>query len=91
MTTYIIGRDQDELRERALQLAEVVPGFKRDTPDEILEAARRRALVGTPDEIAEQIRKYAALDVDLFMLQHFLLDDKDALRLLASDVIPAVA
>lgn len=91
MTTYIIGRDHDELRERALQLAEVVPGFKRDTADEILEAARRRALVGTPDEVAEQIRKYAALDVDLFMLQHFLLDDKDALQLLASDVIPAVA
>jgi len=25
------------------------------------------------------------------MLQHFLLDDSDALKLLASDVIPAVA
>jgi hypothetical protein len=31
------------------------------------------------------------LGVDLFMLQHFLLDDKDALQLLAADVMPAVA
>ena len=91
MTTYIIGRDLDDLRQRALQLAEVVPSFKRDTADEILEAVRQRALVGTPGEIAEQIRRYAALGVDLFMLQHFLLDDRDALQLLASDVIPAVA
>jgi alkanesulfonate monooxygenase SsuD/methylene tetrahydromethanopterin reductase-like flavin-dependent oxidoreductase (luciferase family) len=91
MTTYIIGRDLDDLRQRALQLAEVVPTFKRDTADEILNVARQRALVGTAEEIAEQIRKYAALGVDLFMLQHFLLDDRDALQLLASDVIPAVA
>jgi len=47
--------------------------------------------VGTPDEVAEQIKRYAKLGVELFMLQHFLLDDRDALELLASDVIPAVA
>jgi alkanesulfonate monooxygenase SsuD/methylene tetrahydromethanopterin reductase-like flavin-dependent oxidoreductase (luciferase family) len=52
---------------------------------------RKRGLVGTPEEIVEQVRSYAGLGVDLFMLQHFLLDDRDALRLLASDVIPAVA
>ena len=91
MTTYIIGRDLEDLRQRAIQLAEVVPSFKRDTADEILDAVRQRALVGTPDEIAEQVRNFAALDVDLFMLQHFLLDDRDAMQLLASDVIPAVA
>jgi alkanesulfonate monooxygenase SsuD/methylene tetrahydromethanopterin reductase-like flavin-dependent oxidoreductase (luciferase family) len=90
MTAYIIGRDLDDLRQRAIQLAEVVPSFKRDTADEILNVVRQRALVGTPDEIAGQVRKYAVLGVDLFMLQHFLLDDRDALQLLASDVIPAV-
>jgi hypothetical protein len=41
--------------------------------------------------VVEQIRSYSALGADLFMLQHFLLDDRDALQLLASDVIPAVA
>jgi hypothetical protein len=33
----------------------------------------------------------ASLGIDLVMLQHFLLDDSDALKLLASEVIPAVA
>jgi alkanesulfonate monooxygenase SsuD/methylene tetrahydromethanopterin reductase-like flavin-dependent oxidoreductase (luciferase family) len=91
MSSFLIGRDLDDLRQRALQLAEVIPQFKRDSADEILQVVRQRAFVGTPEEIAEQIRKYAALGVDLFMLQHFLLDDRDALELLASDVIPAVA
>ena len=91
MASYIIGRDRDELRTRAVKMAEVLPRLKRDSPDEILEAARRGAFVGTPAEVVEQIRSYAALDVDLFMLQHFLLDDTDALELLASDVMPALA
>ena len=91
MGNYIIGRDRDELRQRALQMAEVMPRLKRDSADEILDAARQSAFVGTPEEIAGQIGKYAALGVDLFMLQHFLLDDQDALKLLASEVIPAVA
>jgi alkanesulfonate monooxygenase SsuD/methylene tetrahydromethanopterin reductase-like flavin-dependent oxidoreductase (luciferase family) len=91
MANYIIGRDRDELRQRALQMAEVLPRMTRDSPDEILEIARKSAFVGTPAEVAEQIRGYAALDVELFMLQHFLLDDRDALELLASEVMPALA
>lgn len=91
MAGFIVGRDRDELRERALQMAKVVPRLKGDTADEVLKAAREGAFVGTPEEIAEQIRDYAALGVDLFMLQHFLLDDRDALKLLADEVIPAVA
>ena len=91
MANYLLGRDKDELRERAVKLAAIVPRMKRDSPDEIITAARQGAFVGTPDEVAEQMRAYGALGVDLFMLQHFLLDDHDALQLLASDVIPAVA
>jgi alkanesulfonate monooxygenase SsuD/methylene tetrahydromethanopterin reductase-like flavin-dependent oxidoreductase (luciferase family) len=91
MVNYIVGRDKNELRERAVKMAEVVPRLKRDSPDETLAAARQSAFVGTPEEVAEQIKRYAKLGVDLFMLQHFLLDDSDALKLLASDVIPAVA
>ncbi len=72
-------------------MAEMLPRFKRDSPDEILDVARKSAFVGTPAEVVEQIRSFAALDVDLFMLQHFLLDDRDALELLASDVMPALA
>jgi alkanesulfonate monooxygenase SsuD/methylene tetrahydromethanopterin reductase-like flavin-dependent oxidoreductase (luciferase family) len=90
MANYIIGRDQGELRERALKLATVMPRLKRDSADEILRDARASAFVGTPTEIVEQIRKYASLGVELFMLQHFLLDDRDALELLAKEVAPAL-
>ena len=91
MVSYIVGRDKAELRERALNLAKVVPRLKRDSPDETLAAAKQSMFVGTPDEVVEQIKRYAKLGVELFMLQHSLLDDSDALKLLASDVMPAIA
>ena len=37
------------------------------------------------------MRELGKLGIDLFMLQHFLLDDSDALELLAREVLPAVA
>ena len=91
MTSFIVGRNRDELRERAVQMTAILPRLKRETPDETLAAAKVSMFVGTPEEIAEQVRDFAKLDVELFMLQHFLLDDRDALALLASDVIPAIA
>jgi alkanesulfonate monooxygenase SsuD/methylene tetrahydromethanopterin reductase-like flavin-dependent oxidoreductase (luciferase family) len=91
MATYIIGRDRADLRERAAQMRDFLPSLHGLDLDDAMEAVRKKGLVGTPEEIVDQIRSYAAHGVDLFMLQHFLLDDRDALQLLASDVIPAVA
>jgi alkanesulfonate monooxygenase SsuD/methylene tetrahydromethanopterin reductase-like flavin-dependent oxidoreductase (luciferase family) len=91
MANFIIGRDRVEVRERALQMRDFLPSLKGLDANEVMVKVGQTGLVGTPDEIAEQINRYSALGVDLFMLQHFLLDDRDALKLLASDVIPAVA
>ena len=91
MATYIIGRDKSELRDRAAQVSRVLRQLSGMTPDEVIEDRKEAWFVGTPEEIAEKMRKVAAMGVDLFMLQHFLLDDADALKLLASEVIPAVA
>ncbi len=91
MTSFLIGRDRSELRDRARTIGEVVPRYKGVDPDEVLKTAAESWLVGTPEEIASQIRDRAALGIELFMLQHFLLDDRDALELLAKEVIPAVA
>ena len=91
MTSYIIGRNKAELRDRAAQVSRVVQPLHGMTPDEVIEDRKHGWFVGTPDEIAEKMRGIAAMGVDLFMLQHFLLDDSDALKLLASDVLPAVA
>jgi alkanesulfonate monooxygenase SsuD/methylene tetrahydromethanopterin reductase-like flavin-dependent oxidoreductase (luciferase family) len=91
MTGYIVGRDKSEMRDRAGQVSKVVRPLSGMTPDEVIEDRREAWFVGTPEEIAEKMRKVAGLGVDLFMLQHFLLDDSDALKLLASEVMPAVA
>ena len=91
MTGFIIGRDRSELRERAGQVGQVVRALKNLNPDEILENRKDAWFVGTPQEIAARMRELSRLGIDLFMLQHFLLDDSDALQLLAKEVIPAIA
>jgi alkanesulfonate monooxygenase SsuD/methylene tetrahydromethanopterin reductase-like flavin-dependent oxidoreductase (luciferase family) len=91
MTSYIIGRDRSELRERAAQVSKIVRALEGKSPDEVLEDRKSAWFIGTPEEIAEKMRFHAGLGVDLFMLQHFLLDDSDALKLLAAEVLPAVA
>lgn len=91
MTGYIIGRDRAELEERAALVSALIPALRPMSPHEVLENRKDVWLVGTPDEIAARMREVGRLGVDLFMLQHFLLDDGDALRLLAEEVIPAVA
>ncbi len=91
MTSVIIGRDRSDLLERASQVREVLPSLRAMSPEEVLENRKDAWLVGKPDEIASRIRELSRLGVELFMLQHFLLDDSDALELLAREVLPAVA
>ena len=91
MTGFIVGRNQSELRERASQISKIVRDLRGKTPDEVIADRSAAWFVGTPEEIAEKMRGIARLGVDLFMLQHWLLDDSDALQLLAAEVLPAVA
>jgi alkanesulfonate monooxygenase SsuD/methylene tetrahydromethanopterin reductase-like flavin-dependent oxidoreductase (luciferase family) len=83
MTSYIIGRDRREQLERAALLREMVPSLGPLSPEDVLENRKQAWFVGTPEEIVEQMREHARLGVDLFMLQHFLLDDAEALQLLS--------
>jgi alkanesulfonate monooxygenase SsuD/methylene tetrahydromethanopterin reductase-like flavin-dependent oxidoreductase (luciferase family) len=91
MTAFIIGRDRSELRDRARQMGPIVRALKSMSPDEILENRKDAWFIGTPEQIADRMRELSHLGVDLFMLQHWLLDDSDALELLAKEVLPAVA
>ncbi len=91
MTAFIVGRNRSELLERAALVSEVVDDLNGLSPEEVLENRKEAWFVGTPDEIAERMREFERLGIDLFMLQHFLLDDADALELLAKEVIPAIA
>src|SRR5206468_5913103 len=91
MTSYLIGRDRSDLLERARQVREVIPSLGSMSPEEVLENRKDAWLVGKPAEIAARIRDLSRLGIELFMLQHFLLDDSDALELLGKEVLPAVA
>jgi alkanesulfonate monooxygenase SsuD/methylene tetrahydromethanopterin reductase-like flavin-dependent oxidoreductase (luciferase family) len=91
MTGYLVGRNHQEMEERAAALTRVLPRLEGMQADQALEAVSRSWLVGTPDQIVEKIGRYAEAGVDLIMLQHFLMDDSDALELLAAEVIPAIA
>jgi alkanesulfonate monooxygenase SsuD/methylene tetrahydromethanopterin reductase-like flavin-dependent oxidoreductase (luciferase family) len=91
MAGHLVGRDQAELEGRALRLAEVLPSLQGQSGAEVVSTLRDQSgrwLVGTPAEMVEQMRPYVAAGVDLFMLQHYLLDDMEGLELLASEVMP---
>lgn len=91
MCSYLIGRDRDDQLDRASMVRDVVPALKSLSPEDVLENRRDAWFVGTPEEIAARMRELSKIGVQLFMLQHFLLDDADALELLSKEVLPAVA
>ncbi|MDP9248426.1 MAG: LLM class flavin-dependent oxidoreductase [Candidatus Dormibacteraeota bacterium] len=94
MAGHLIGRDQAELEARGLRLAEVLPSLQGHSGTDVVSSLRDqlgRWFVGTPAEIVEQMRPYVASGVGLFMLQHYVLDDMEALNLLASEVMPRLS
>ena len=91
MTSFLVGRDRADLEDRAAGVGRLLPSMAGLSPGEILAQLGARWPVGTPDQVAAWFRPYIELGVDRFMLQHFLMDDSDALSLLASEVAPAIA
>ena len=94
MAGYLIGHDRAELEQRAAWLREVLPDLGGMPPGEVVGTLRERKgrwFVGSPEEIVEQMREYVPVGVQLFMLQHYLLDDSEGLDLLAAEVMPALA
>jgi alkanesulfonate monooxygenase SsuD/methylene tetrahydromethanopterin reductase-like flavin-dependent oxidoreductase (luciferase family) len=91
MIGQIVGSTDAEVKQRAKQLQEMVPGTRDVEVDELVRRQRERGwLVGTPSELIEQIQGRAAQGIERIMLQTFLMDDVEQLELIASDVIPHV-
>lgn len=91
MTGHVIGRNRDELRERAGRIQQVLVSMRDVPADDMLEQlAGRGWLVGTPDEIVAEIKAREELGLERFMLQTFDMDDIGALQLFADEVIPRV-
>ncbi|HYZ01050.1 MAG TPA: LLM class flavin-dependent oxidoreductase [Candidatus Binatia bacterium] len=91
MTSVIVGRTRDDLRERAARLARFLPPLAGLEPDEVIEQLGQRWPAGTPDEIVARLRPFADAGVQTFLIQHFLLDDPEELEILAQDVVPTLA
>jgi len=51
---------------------------------------RERRLVGTPEQAVAQLRPFARAGVQEFCFQTLLLDDREALELIAKEVMPAL-
>ncbi len=88
MAIACVGRTHDEAIERAQRLRQVIPRLKELAPEQVLNAI---PFGGSAEEVAEKMRPWAAAGVQLFMLQHFLLDDPGHLEALAEDLAPRIA
>ena len=91
MTSVVIGRTRDDLRERAARLGRFLPPLSGLEPDQVIEQLGQRWPAGTPDEIVARLRPFADAGVQTFLIQHFLLDDPEELEILAQDVVPTLA
>ncbi|MDQ6637276.1 MAG: LLM class flavin-dependent oxidoreductase [Candidatus Dormibacteraeota bacterium] len=89
MLGYLLGRNEAELRERAVAMGKV-RGWPDKSPDEVLTELRERRLVGTPQEAVAQLRPFVKAGVQEFCFQTLLLDDREALELIAQEVMPAL-
>jgi alkanesulfonate monooxygenase SsuD/methylene tetrahydromethanopterin reductase-like flavin-dependent oxidoreductase (luciferase family) len=91
MTVLAFGKDDAALEAKLDSMRGMLPADAPASTQEQLKLWRdRRAVAGTPESVLEQIRAYAAADVEEIMFQWLDMDDIDGLRALASTVLPAL-
>lgn len=88
MTTAVIGRDRDELLERAGALA-----AKRGENDaeSFLASMGPERLAGTVDETLDKLRALSNAGIERVMLQHLVHEDLEMVALIGRDLVPAAA
>jgi F420-dependent oxidoreductase-like protein len=82
MAGVLIGRDEAELRDRAMDQMKIF-GAHGGAAEEWLEERRNRWVTGTPDQARARVAEYEASGVQRLMLQTFLPRDLDHVRLMA--------
>ena len=89
MTGWLVGADEDELRDRASRLAR----WKGEGEDgeAFLAGLRPSAIKGTVPEAIEQLRELEQAGLTRIMGQHLLHRDLDAIELLGREIVPALA
>jgi F420-dependent oxidoreductase-like protein len=89
MTGWLVGADEDELRDRASRLAQWKG--KGDDGDALLASLRPSAIEGTTAEAIEQLRELEQAGLTRIMGQHLLHRDLDAIELMGKEIAPALA
>lgn len=84
MAGFLLGRDAVDVKERARRLA-------GEDAARLLGRFGDHGVAGTPAEVVARLREYETAGVKRVMLQHLLHDDLDAINLLGSEVLPALA
>lgn len=88
----LIGRSEPEIEHRCRSIQRLMPELASVNTTEIPAAVRASGWVcGTPDDIVRQLHALAAVGINRVMLQHHDFGDGEVLKLIASEVIPAVA
>jgi F420-dependent oxidoreductase-like protein len=91
-TSFLIGRNDRELRRRIAALQRLMPHLASLDAAAVLEALRREEwLIGTPEQIIASLQALVNEGVERVILQHHDQTDFEALELVAHQVLPAVA
>jgi F420-dependent oxidoreductase-like protein len=92
MTGFLVGENDADLRRRCQSMQRLIPALARMDTSEVSAAVQKSGwLVGTPDDLVSSLRALSAEGVDRVMLQHHEQDNDDVLRLIATEVMPAVS
>ncbi len=88
MTTWLVGADAAELRDRASRLSE----WKGQGGDgeAFIAAERDSTILGTTDEAVERLRELEQAGLSRLMAQHLLHRDLDAIELMGREIAPRV-
>jgi F420-dependent oxidoreductase-like protein len=89
MTGWLVGADEDELRDRASRLAQWKG--EGDDGNAFLASLRESTITGTTEEAIEQLRELEQAGLTRIMGQHLLHRDLDAIELLGREIVPALA
>jgi F420-dependent oxidoreductase-like protein len=88
MTGCVVGRDTEELHGRVRRL--LAKMGRDDDPATFVRERRERFVIGTVDEAIERLRELEDAGVGRIFLQHLVHEDVEMVRLLGTEVAPAV-
>ena len=90
MAGVLIGRNDDEVRERERALMTAFGEEGAEEGEEWLEERRTRWIFGTPDEARAAVRRFADVGVERIMLQDFIPRDLAMIDVMGEELVGRV-